>query len=321
MSPAVNAAVGPVARRQIRLESLGPCHLHHWSHRALRELRGGPGGAAAGGVARETPKDTGKGRGLAGGGCGAGSTRWGQLQRKRFSRRGRRSWHRPALGTEQRRGELRLPPGWWGDRVPRGSRGDRSSQGTGTRTQPADQTQEDRAVSTAQLLTGWLPSPPRSCSPPSSATQPPTPPFILPTLNGFRRATEAQRCYRKSFSSRLASQTPLGSSTRPAPAALGGAGLCQLEAARSPVFSTPPQFPPGKRRITSPRSPFLTCSKLQGQQPLYKPHSSILFSPSDRLRALTARSSLQVHPDGSRRLKILFKLAKLFAIQHYLTAC
>lgn len=208
-----------------------------------------------------------------------------------------------------------------GTECSRGSRGDRSSQGTGTWTQPADQTQEDRAVSTAQLLTGWLPSPPRSCSPPSSATQPPTPPFILPTLNGFRRATEAQRCYRKSFSSRLASQTPLGSSTRPAPAALGGAGLCQLEAARSPVLSTPPQFPPGKRRITSPRSPFLTCSKLQGQQPLYKPHSSILFSPSDRLRALTARSSLRVHPDGSRRLKILFRLAKLFAIQHYLTAC
>lgn len=136
MSPAVNAAVGPVARRQIRLESLGPCHLHHWSHRALRELRGGPGGAAAGGVARETPKDTGKGRGLAGGGCGAGSTRWGQLQRKRSSRRGRRSWHRPALGTEHRRGELRLPPGRQGDRVPRGSRGDRSSQGTRTWTQP-----------------------------------------------------------------------------------------------------------------------------------------------------------------------------------------
>lgn len=117
MSPAVNAAVGPVARRQICLESLGPCHLHHWSHRALRELRGGPGGAAAGGVARETPKDTGKGRGLAGGGCGAGSTRWGQLQRKRFSRRGWRSWHRPALGTEQRCGELRLPPGRRRDRV------------------------------------------------------------------------------------------------------------------------------------------------------------------------------------------------------------
>lgn len=104
----------------------------------------------------------------------------------------------------------------------------------------ADQTQEDRAASTAQLLTGWLPSSPRSCSPPSSAAQPPTPPFILPTPNGFRRATEAQRCYRRSFSSRLASQTPLGSSTRPGPAALGGAGLCQLEAARSPVLSTPP---------------------------------------------------------------------------------
>lgn len=27
---AVNAAVGPVAGGQIRLESLGSCHLHHW---------------------------------------------------------------------------------------------------------------------------------------------------------------------------------------------------------------------------------------------------------------------------------------------------
>lgn len=69
VSPAVNAAVGPVARRQIRLESLGPCHLHHWSHGALAEVGGGPGGAPAGRVARETPEHAGKGRGLAGEGC------------------------------------------------------------------------------------------------------------------------------------------------------------------------------------------------------------------------------------------------------------
>lgn len=102
MSPAVNAAVGPVAWRQICLESLGPCHLHHWSHWALRELRGSPGGTAAGRVTRETPEDTGKGRGLAGDGCGAGSTRWWQLQRKRFRSREQRASHRPMFKTEQR---------------------------------------------------------------------------------------------------------------------------------------------------------------------------------------------------------------------------
>lgn len=97
MSPAVNAAVGPVARRQICLESLGPCHLHHWSHWALRELWGGPGGTPAGRVARETPEDTGKGRGLAGDGCGAGSTRWWPLQRKRFGQRGPGTSHKPKI--------------------------------------------------------------------------------------------------------------------------------------------------------------------------------------------------------------------------------
>lgn len=174
VSPAVNAAVGPVARRQIRLESLGPCHLHHWSHRALRELRGGPGGAAAGRVARETPEDTGKGRGLAGGGCGAGSTRWGQLQRKRFSRRGRRSRHKPAFGTEQRQSAQRgcLPAGG-ATECSRGSGRDTGSRGTRTRTEPADQTEEDGAGSTAQLLTGRLPSSP--CSHLPAAQTPITP--------------------------------------------------------------------------------------------------------------------------------------------------
>ena len=73
---AVNAAVGPVAGRQICLESLGSCHLHHWRRRAWSELWSGPRGTPTGWVARETPEDTGKGRGLAGGGCGARSTHW-----------------------------------------------------------------------------------------------------------------------------------------------------------------------------------------------------------------------------------------------------
>lgn len=63
---AVDAAVGSVARRQISLECLGPCHLHHWGHRTLCELGGGPRGAPTGWVARETLEDAGKGRGLAG---------------------------------------------------------------------------------------------------------------------------------------------------------------------------------------------------------------------------------------------------------------
>ena len=82
VGPAVNAAVGPVAGGQIRLESLGPCHLHHWCRGAWGELWGGPRGTPTGWVAGETPEDTGKGRGLAGGGCGAGSTHWRCLQRK-----------------------------------------------------------------------------------------------------------------------------------------------------------------------------------------------------------------------------------------------
>lgn len=82
VGPAVNAAVGPVAGGQIRLESLGSRHLHHRCCGAWGELWGGPRGAPAGRVAGETPEDAGKGRGLAGGGCGAGSTRWRCLQRK-----------------------------------------------------------------------------------------------------------------------------------------------------------------------------------------------------------------------------------------------
>lgn len=73
---AVNAAVGPVAGGQIRLESLGSCHLHHWRCCVWGKLRGSPRGTPTGWVARETPEDTGKGRGLAGGRCGAGSTHW-----------------------------------------------------------------------------------------------------------------------------------------------------------------------------------------------------------------------------------------------------
>ena len=103
MSPAVNAAVGPVARRQICLESLGPCHLHHWSHWALRELWGGPGGTPTGWVARETPKDTGKGRGLAGDGCGAGSTHWWLLQRRRLRQRERGASHTPKFQKKKKK--------------------------------------------------------------------------------------------------------------------------------------------------------------------------------------------------------------------------
>lgn len=59
VSPAVDAAVGPVAVRQIRLKSFGARHSDHGrSWRAVQE-----GTASPGRLTGEAPQHTGEGRG------------------------------------------------------------------------------------------------------------------------------------------------------------------------------------------------------------------------------------------------------------------